>query len=297
MPDALAEPIYMLAVDHRWQWVEWCEAHRVEVARIREVKKLAADAFLLARRDSDHARESGALLVDLTYGVEAFARARAGGAIVGTPAERAGAFPLEWTDTFERALRGAFVKVLVRHKTDVPPEIVEGQLTKLLELGEWCRGAGKPLVLEVLVSGPPDDPQFERDGRPRLVAQFIRSAYACGIAPEYWKIEGVPDAAAMRILDEAIGEHRGPRQLILGKGAGLDSLRVWFAAAQGASSAAGFAIGRTVYWEPACEFLLGRMAADEAVHRIAGNYQMVIELWRRHATTGLGRGSVAGPLS
>jgi len=294
MLDALTQPIYMLAIDHRSQWVEWCEAHRVEVTRIREVKRLAVDAFLLARRDSEHARESGALLVDLTYGAEAFARARAGGATVGTPAERAGVFPLEWTNTFERALPGDFGKVLVRHKADVAPEVFDGQLRKLLELQQWCSAASKPLVLEVLVSGPPDDPQFDRDGRPRLVAQFIRSAYARGIAPEYWKIEGVPDSGAMRILDEAIGERRGPRQLILGKGAGLDALRAWFTAAQGAASAAGFAIGRTVYWEPACEFLLGRMAADEAVHRMAANYHAVIELWR-HAATPAGRGSAAGP--
>ena len=40
-------------------------------------------------------------------------------------------------------------------------------------------------------------------------------------------------------------------------------------------------IGRTVYWEPACEYLLGRAAADDAVHRMAANYLAVIELWRR----------------
>jgi 5-dehydro-2-deoxygluconokinase len=276
----LKPPVYMMAIDHRWQWADWCEQHRIDPMRIREVKKLAADAFLLARRDSPHVLESGALLVDLVYGAEAFARARAGGATVGNPAERAGMFPLEWTDTFDKALRGDFVKVLVRHKADLPVEIRDNQLTKLCELQQWCRSACKPLVLEVLVTGATEDAAFEREGRPRLLGEYIRFAYDRDLVPQYWKIEGVPDAAAMRVIDEAIGQREGPRQLILGKGAGLETVGVWFESARGARTAAGFAIGRTVYWRPACEFLLGRMAADDAVHEMAANYRAVIDLWR-----------------
>jgi 5-dehydro-2-deoxygluconokinase len=281
MPTAFSSPVYMMAIDHRWQWAEWCDRHRIDHMRIREVKKLAADAFLLARRDSACVRDSGVLLVDLVYGVEAFARARAGGATVGTPAERAGVFPLEWTDSFDRALRGDFAKVLVRHKADIERHVFDDQLSKLAELHQWCGAVEKPLVLEVLVSGPPDDAAFEREGRPRLLAAYIRTAYERGIVPQYWKIEGVPDASVMAVVDGAIREREGPKQLILGKGAGLDTVNTWFEAARDAASAAGFAIGRTVYWKPACEFLLGRLAADDAVHEMAGNYRTVIDLWRR----------------
>ena len=277
----LATPVYMMAIDHRWQWVQWCDENRVDHSRIREVKRLAADAFLLARRDSNDVVDFGVLLVDLVFGPEAFARARAGGATAGTPAERAGVFPLEWTDGFDKALPGAFAKVLVRHREDLPPDVVESQLAMLEDLQQWCSAKGKPLVLEVLVTGATEDAAFEREGRPRLLADYIRRAYARKIVPNYWKIEGMPDADAMRIVDEAILEREGPRQLILGKGAGLDTVGRWFASARGAASAAGFAIGRTVYWESACEYLLGRAAADDAVHRMAANYLAVIELWRQ----------------
>jgi myo-inositol catabolism protein IolC len=278
---ALPNPVYMLAIDHRWQWVQWCDERRVDHARIREVKRLAADAFLLARRDSNDVLDFGVLLVDLVFGPEAFARARAGGGTAGNPAERAGVFPLEWTDTFDKALPGAFAKVLVRHREDLPPDVVEAQLTMLEDLQQWCSAKGKPLVLEVLVTGATEDAAFEREGRPRLLADYIRRAYARKIVPDYWKIEGVPDAEAMRIVDSAILEREGPRQLILGKGAGLEAVGRWFESARDAASAVGFAIGRTVYWEPACEYLLGRAAADDAVHRMAANYLAVIELWRR----------------
>ena len=121
----------------------------------------------------------------------------------------------------------------------------------------------------MLVTGATEDAAFEREGRPRLLGEYIRFAYDRDLVPQYWKIEGVPDAAAMRVIDEAIGQREGPRQLILGKGAGLETVGVWFESARGARTAAGFAIGRTVYWRPACEFLLGRMAADDAVHEMA----------------------------
>jgi 5-dehydro-2-deoxygluconokinase len=285
MTTPLSPPVYMMAIDHRWQWIQWCEEHRVDQIRIREVKKLAADAFLLARRDSPHAMESGVLLVDLLYGAEAFARARAGGAKVGNPAERAGRFPLEWTDTFDKALHGDFVKVLVRHTEDIPADIRDNQLVMLGDLHQWCRSAGKPLVIEVLVAAAVEDAAFEREGRPRLLADYIRRAYAREIVPQYWKIEGVPDAAAMGVIDGAIREREGPKQLVLGKGAPLDAVGVWFESARGAATAAGFAIGRTVYWQPACDFLLGRMAADDAVHEMAANYRAVIDLWRQaHAS-------------
>jgi myo-inositol catabolism protein IolC len=281
MSSALMNPVYMMAIDHRWQWAKWCDENRIDYLRIREVKKLAADAFLLARRESRHARESGVLLTDLIYGAEAFARATAAGATVGTPAERAGVFPLEWTGAFAESLPGAFAKVLVRHKADMPRELVDSQLAKVGELQHWCSTMKKPLVLEVLVSGPEEDPAFDREGRPRLLAEYIRNAYARGVVPQYWKIEGVPDTAAMQIIDEAICEQTGVRQLILGKGAGLETVGVWFESARGAASAAGFAIGRTVYWDAAREFLLGRIAGDDAVHQMAANYQSVIELWCR----------------
>jgi myo-inositol catabolism protein IolC len=78
-------PVFMLAIDHRWQWEEWCDAERVDRARIPEIKSLAVEAFLAARAQSADVRRSGALLVDLTYGRAAFDAARAAGVTAGTP--------------------------------------------------------------------------------------------------------------------------------------------------------------------------------------------------------------------
>src|SRR5882762_5822647 len=93
--------VYMLAADHRWQWEEWCDARSMPRARIPEVKRLAYDGFLRARERSADVRDFGALLVDEQYSAAVIAHARTASVNVGTPAEKAGAFPLAWsTDPF-----------------------------------------------------------------------------------------------------------------------------------------------------------------------------------------------------
>ncbi|CAN5659375.1 hypothetical protein BH24ACI5_BH24ACI5_25670 [soil metagenome] len=273
-------PVYMLAIDHRWQWEQWCDANSIDRSRIPTVKELAAESFLESRRRSAAVQASGALLVDLTYGRTAFDAVRQAGAVVGTPAERAGAFPLEWTDGFDQALPGAFVKVLVRHRSDLAPAIVSNQRERLLDLQRWCADARKTLVLEVLITAATgEEADFDAAGRPRLLAEYIRESYAAGLVPPYWKIEGMPDRASLATVDEAIRVVEGPRQLILGKGAGMETIRDWFRAAAGASTAAGFAIGRTVYFEPAGDWLRGRISRQDAMVRIGENYETVITAW------------------
>src|SRR3954469_18775386 len=145
--------VYMLAADHRWQWEEFCDKQSLPRERIRDVKRLAMQGFALARERSDAVRDFGALLIDEQYSSAVIAAGLNNGLTVGTPAEKAGAVPLAWaTDPFSAALTGAFVKVLARYRTDDAREVLAEQWTKLEALHTWCRGASKPLVLEVLVA-------------------------------------------------------------------------------------------------------------------------------------------------
>jgi myo-inositol catabolism protein IolC len=273
-------PVYMLAIDHRQEWVEWCARHGLDHLRIREVKKLAADAFLLARRDSRYALESGVLLVDRQYGAEGFVRARAGGATVGTPAECDGVYPLEWIGPFDKILPGDFANVLVRQEPESSQETVDCQLARLLELHQWCSGVEKPLMIQVVVRS-----DLHGEAHARTLCEYIRMAYGRGVVPQYWVVDGLAASAAMHDIDNAVRERAGPRQVVFGDGAEIEEVAVWFESAQAVASTAGFAVGRTAYWEAGCEFLLGRLAADDAVHAIAANYRTVIELWRRTAPT------------
>src|SRR6185295_12067457 len=244
-----AQRVYMLAADHRWQWEEFCDARSIPRTRITDVKRLALDAFLIARDTLPGVRAFGALLIDQQYASAIIADALTAGVTVGTPAEKAGAFPLAWSaDPFERALTGAFVKVLVRFRPEDDEAIREGQWQKLDALQTWCRGAGKPLVVEILVARR-DEPEedFEAIGRPAILAGFIAEAYRRALTPQFWKIEGTLSREGAHTIDRAIAANAACRQIILGKAAEIATIGRWFAAAAGSATAAGFAIGRSVF--------------------------------------------------
>jgi myo-inositol catabolism protein IolC len=275
--------VYMLAADHRWQWEDWCDERQIPRARIGDAKRVAYDGFLRARDRSPEVREFGALLLDAQYAAPVLADALAAGVAVGTPAEKAGAFPLAWAaDPFDRALTGAFVKVLVRYRPDDDEAIREGQWQKVDALQTWCRSAGRPLVVEILVPrrGEAED-EFEAVGRPGVLAGFIREAYRRELTPQFWKIEGTVSPAGARTIDAAIAANGACRQIILGKAAELSTIGRWFKAAAASPTASGFAIGRSVFWEPSAAFLSGAKAADRAAADIADNYLQLVDAWRQ----------------
>ncbi len=280
--------VYMLACDHRWQWEEWCDAQGVARERIAEAKRLVYDGFLRARETSDDVRAHGALLLDSTYAAEAIASAKAAGIPVGSPVEKAATFPLEWErDPFHTGLEGnTFVKVLVRYRPEWTAKAKTAQMKKLLDLQAWCRHAHTALLVEIIImSATEDEQEFEDSGRPALLAALIRESYAAGLVPQIWKIEAAttPDGAA--VIDRAIRERLEPRQLILGKGADNDKILRWFANAAPLPSTAGFAIGRSVFWEPCTAFLKGTSSADDASATVASRYIELIGQWKRQERT------------
>jgi 5-dehydro-2-deoxygluconokinase len=282
--------VYMLAADHRWQWEEFCDARSIARTRIAEVKRLALDAFLIARDRVATVREFGALLVDRQYASAVIADALAADVSVGTPAEKAGAFPLAWsTEPFSDALTGAFVKVLVRYRSDDEATIREQQWAKLDALQTWCRDAGKPLVIEVLVSRRHEaEDEFEALGRPAMLAGFVDDAYRRGLTPAFWKMEGTLAREGARTVDAAIAANPSCRQIILGKAADLGTIDRWFAAAAACPTAVGFAIGRSVFWEPSAAFLTGTRTAERASADICANFLQLVEAWeaRRNVVQG-----------
>jgi 5-dehydro-2-deoxygluconokinase len=278
--------IYMLASDHRWQWEEWCDAAGVPRSRISDVKRLVFDAFARAREQSEDVRRHGALLLDSVYGGAAVASARAAGIPVGTPVEKAGRFPLEWQDDpFHAGLRGnSFAKVLIRYRPEWEQAAKDAQMGKLLELQTWCRREGMPLLVEIIIMrNGEDEREFEERGRPALLATVIRDAYQRQLVPDLWKIEGTSSDTGAATIDAAIREHPRPRQLILGKGAKASLIAGWFDAAAALPSTAGFAIGRSVFWVPATEYLEGRVDAHGAVETMAASYLDLIAQWNRRA--------------
>src|SRR5262249_51519708 len=152
--------------------------------------------------------------------------------------------------------------VLVRYRPEWSDEARRNQMTQLLELQAWCRREALPLLIEIIiVREHEDEREFEEHGRPLLLSSVIRQAYAQDLVPDIWKIEGTRSVNGAAMIDSAIRERQGPRQLILGKGADPATIAGWFDAAAGLPSTAGFAIGRSVFWGPGTSFLTGATSA------------------------------------
>ena len=117
------------------------------------------------------------------------------------------------------------------------------------------------------VRGEPES-EFEASGRPAIIAASIKDAFARGLTPAFWKIEGTSARDGAQAIDAAIAEDPGGRQIILGKAADLATIARWFEAAAQSRTASGFAIGRSVFWEPSAAFLAGTQTADQAADLI-----------------------------
>ena len=114
-----------------------------------------------------------------------------------------------------------------------------------------------------------------------MLAGFIGEAYRRGLVPEFWKIEGTLAPEGARTIDRAIAARPQCRQIILGKAADLATIERWFAAASGSPTAVGFAIGRSVFWEPSTAFLAGTSTAGESAEHICANYLRLVNAWSR----------------
>ena len=71
--------------------------------------------------------------------------------------------------------------------------------------------------------------------------------------------------------------------MLLGLEAPEEDLAEAFAVARSCSLVKGFAVGRTIFAEPAAEWLAGRIDDRLAVERMAGAFGRLRDLWRQSA--------------
>jgi len=90
------------------------------------------------------------------------------------------------------------------------------------------------------------------------------------------------DAAQWQAVDALIAERdpycRGV--VLLGLGAGIAELAAGFRAARGAQSCRGFAVGRTIFHEPARQWLAGAIDDAMLVALVRDKFTALVEAWR-----------------
>lgn len=273
-----APPTVMaLAIDHRSQLEDMARAAGAPLERIAAFKTLAVEA---TSRVAD-GRPGFGMLLDGTYGRDAMARAAGRGFWMGRPVERPGSRPLDFDrmDSLGAHLTewpvGHTVKCLCFYHPDDPEDLRLRQERELLRVFDASRTVGRELLVEIIAGkhGPVGDD---------TVARVISRLYAIGISPDWWKLETQAADAAWSAIGAAIdaGDPYCRGVVVLGLDAPMDELARAFTVAARASHVKGFAIGRTIFGEPARAWLAGTLSDEAAIEQMAGRFGQLVTLWQ-----------------
>ncbi len=294
------QKLYILAFDHRGSFQKKFfgiqgEPDAEQTAIIADAKHLIFEGMLQAAGSGAEPSATG-VLVDEQFGSTVPEEAHERGLKLAMPAERSGQnmFDFQYGDDFgEHILEfdPDFTKVLVRYNPDGHAEENREQLTKLKRLSDWLKQNDRKFLFELLV--PAENAQLESVGgdaerydaelRPELMRRAIAEIQAFGVEVDIWKIEGVDERSdcEMLVAQARDGGRDGVVCVVLGRGANDDKVDQWLQAAAPVDGFVGFAIGRSIWWDPLKAYVDGKIERSEGARRIAENYLRFVQVYER----------------
>ena len=291
------KPLYVLAFDHRGSFQKKFfgvqgEPNAQETARIADAKTLIFEGALRAL-DEGVDRTSAGILVDEQFGADIVRRAKADGLTFAMPVEKSGQeeFDFQYGEDFGAHIEEfgpTFSKVLVRYNPDGDREMNTRQTARLKRLGDWLHEHGRLFLFELLVPATPeqiaaagDEETWDSKERPKLMKTVIEEFQAAGVEPDIWKIEGIDAREDCESISAAAraGGRDGVACVVLGRGADDAKVDHWLRTGAGVPGYIGFAIGRSIWWEPLKGFVDGNLGREEAAKQIAANYRRFIDVY------------------
>jgi myo-inositol catabolism protein IolC len=293
------KPLYIQPFDHRGSFQTkmfgWKGALTDEqTAAIAATKQVIYDGFKEALADGVPKEKAG-ILVDEQFGAAVLHDAKAHGYTTACPAEKSGQdeFDFEYGKDFAKHIEAfdpTFCKVLVRYNPEGEPDLNKQQATRLKELSAYLHKKGESrFMFELLVPAEKaqlervkgDTKAYDRDIRPGLMVGAIEELQDAGVEADVWKIEGldIPENCEKVVA----AAHRGGRDkvgcIILGRGENDEKVREWLTTAAKVPGFIGFAVGRTVFWEPLVAWRAKKTSREEAVSEIARRYKGFVDVF------------------
>ncbi len=257
-----------------------------EAASIAANKLLAYRGLLDAVPDLPEGGRPG-FLVDEQYGASPAVLAAADDRVsLAMPLEASGqewfdfAYGHDWREHAE-FFGAEHPKVLIRDNPGLDAHDREEQANKLAQISAWAKQAGREFIVELLVPATDEDSakvdgdtdRYDREIRPDLTVRAIEYLQDHGVEPAIWKIEGLAQREdAERVAGAARRDGREARCIVLGRHAPQEQLDEWLRVAAPVDGFAGFAIGRSNWWDALEGRIDGELSEDEARKRIADNY-------------------------
>jgi myo-inositol catabolism protein IolC len=304
MPRGYDRPLYVQPFDHRgsfqtkmfgWQ----SPLSDAQTAEIAASKRVIYDGFLAALAGGVP-KEKAAILVDEQFGAAILRDAAANNIATACPAEKSGQheFAFEYGEDFARHIEAfdpTFCKVLVRYNPEGDGALNKRQAARLKRLSDFLSSRGRSrFMFELIV--PAEKVQLDRlDGderaydlelRPRLMVEAIRELQDRGVEPDIWKLEGLDRREdCERVVTTArAGMRHAVGCIVLGRGEDDRKVREWLSVAAAVPGYIGFAIGRTVFWDPLVAWRSKQATRDQTVAEIARRYREFVDLFERKDT-------------
>ena len=292
--------LYILAFDHRGSFQK--KVFGIEGDPDPEQTAMIADAKHLVFEGMQRAVAGGAdpsvtgVLVDEQFGSTVPEEARAQGLRLAMPAERSGQdmFDFQYGEDFGAHIERFdpdFTKVLVRYNPDGDAAANREQRAKLKRLADWLHERDRKFLFELLVPATPaqlemvagETDRYDAELRPELMRRAIAEIQDAGIEVDVWKIEGVDERADCERLaaQSRSGGRDGVVCVVLGRGADDAKVDHWLAQAAPVEGFVGFAIGRSIWWDPLKAYVEGKLERRVAAEQIAENYLRFVRVYER----------------
>jgi myo-inositol catabolism protein IolC len=294
------QKLYVLAFDHRGSFQKKFfgiqgEPDAEQTAIIADAKHLIFEGVLEAVASGADPSVTG-VLVDEQFGSTVPQEARERGLKLAMPAERSGQnmFDFQYGDEFGEHIERFdpdFTKVLVRYNPDGDAEANRVQLGKLKRLSDWLQQHDRKFLFELLVPAEEhqlasvggDTDRYDAELRPGLMRRAIAEIQDAGIEVDIWKIEGVDERSdcEMLVRQARSGGRDGVVCVVLGRGADNDKVDQWLRAAAPVDGFVGFAIGRSIWWDPLKAYVDGKIERSAGARQIAESYLRFVQVYER----------------
>lgn len=299
MPQGYDGTLFILAFDHRGSFRKKMfgidgDPTSDEQSRLEDAKRLVWDGFKAAL-EAGAPQDQAGILVDEEMGASIAREAKEMGVPLAMPVEKSGqaTFDFEYGDDFGAHLEAfdpSFAKVLVRWNPDDDADTKVMQGERLKRLGDWLRDNGRRYLFELLV--PASDRQMALVGgnaaaydshlRPTFMLETIHEILEAGVEPDIWKIEGIDTVEDCELIADLTrsGGRDTVKSVVLGRGADDAKVDHWLRMGAPVDGYAGFAIGRSIWWDGVEGWKDGTMERDAAVASIASNFTRFIDVYR-----------------
>ena len=286
-----ARPLVILAADHRSSLERdlyglTAPPTPAQAARISADKMLIYQALLDAVPQLPASAQPG-ILIDEQYGagVAELATRTVGAISLAMPVEASGEqwFHYAYDDWQAHAalFTTSHAKVLIRDNPGLEPGLRAAQAERLAEVSDWAAANDRALIVELLVPASAADlaaaggtaASYDATLRPEHTVQVIEYLQDHGVTPALWGAEGLnhhDDAVTIAAVAKRGG--RAADCIVLGRQASQDQLDHWLQVAAPIPGFTGFAVGRSIWWDPLHAHLHHRSTAAWTRLRIATAY-------------------------